>query len=128
MARIPHKLKIDPIAEALWEVRFASNDIPEVVVGKLASREEWRSFKSQRLPAADIPAALRETDPQLSTQPTLQLQSGDDRRLVKIGSRVISYHALRPYPGWQIFEPELVRMCKIFLWRANRFHSHSAWI
>jgi uncharacterized protein (TIGR04255 family) len=114
MARIPRKLKIDPIVEALWEVRFASNDIPEVVVGKLASREEWKSFKSQRLPVADIPTALREADPELSMQPTLQLQRGDDRRLVKIGPRVISYHALRPYPGWQTFEPELVECARFF--------------
>jgi uncharacterized protein (TIGR04255 family) len=92
----------------LWELRFASNDIPEVVVGKLASREEWRLFKSERLPFADIPAGIREADPQLSALPTLQLQSGDNRRIVKIGPKVISYHALRPYPGWAIFEPELI--------------------
>jgi uncharacterized protein (TIGR04255 family) len=47
-------------------------------------------------------------------QPTLQLQRGDDRRLVKIGPRVISYHALRPYPGWQTFEPELVECARFF--------------
>lgn len=117
MARIPRKLKIDPIAEALWEVRFASNDISEVVIGKLASREEWRQFRSQRLPFADIPAAIREADPNLAAQPTLQLQSGDDRRIVKIGPKVISYHALRPYPGWEVFQPELVG-CARFLFSA----------
>jgi uncharacterized protein (TIGR04255 family) len=106
MARIPRKLKNDPIVEALFELRFTSSEISEVVVGKLASWEQWKRFTKQRLPVADVPTTMREQDPNLIYQPVLQLQS-EGNRVVKIGPRVLSYHALPPYPGWAVFEPEL---------------------
>jgi uncharacterized protein (TIGR04255 family) len=108
MARIPRKLKDDPIVEALFELRFTSSEISEVVVGKLASWEQWKHFGTQRLPVADIPATMREQDPNLALQPVLQLQQKDGKRIAKIGPRVFSYHALPPYPGWAVFEPELI--------------------
>jgi uncharacterized protein (TIGR04255 family) len=110
MVRIPRKLKNDPIVEALFEVRFTSGDIPEVAIGKLASGSAWANSTSQRLPVANVPAAIRESDPALMHQPVLQLQFqlGDSARVIKIGSQVFSYHALAPYPGWTKFEPELL--------------------
>jgi uncharacterized protein (TIGR04255 family) len=107
MVRIPSKLKNDPIVEALFEVRFTSSDISEITIGKLASFPNWANSSSQRLPFADIPAGIRENDPNLAHQPVLQLQRADNARVIKIGPRVLSYHALRPYPGWVTFEPEL---------------------
>lgn len=107
MTRIPRKLKSDPIVEALFEVQFESTEISEVVVGKLASCEMWADFTSTRLPLAEMPATMRDQDPSLSRQPILQLESGG--RAVKIGPRVLSYHARKPYPGWSIFEPELMQ-------------------
>jgi uncharacterized protein (TIGR04255 family) len=107
MARIPRKLKRDPIVEALFELRFTSSEISEIVVGKLASWEQWKGFTAQRLPLADMPVTVRENDPNLAHQPVLQLQRSDGGRVVKIGPRVFSYHALQPYPGWAVFEPEL---------------------
>jgi uncharacterized protein (TIGR04255 family) len=108
MVRIPKKLKNDPIVEALFEVRFTSNELPEVVLGKLASREEWKAYKTVRLPMADFPAAIRDSDPNLVHQPLWQLQSADGRRVLKFGPRMFSFHALQMYPGWSTFEPELL--------------------
>jgi len=108
MPRIPRKLKNDPIVEALFEVRFASDQIPEVVLGKLASRDCWTDYKTVRLALADIPAAIRDNDPNLVYQPLWQLQANDGKRVIKSGPRVFSYHVLQPYPGWAVFEPELV--------------------
>jgi uncharacterized protein (TIGR04255 family) len=105
MVRIPRKLKNDPIVEALFEVRFTSNEIPEVVLGKLASN--WNEFRTTRLPFADVPSPIRDQDPNLAHQPLWQLQAKDGRRLIKFGPRVFSYHALETYPGWTTFEPEL---------------------
>jgi hypothetical protein len=49
--RIPKKLKDDPIVEALFEVRFTSKEVvPEVVLGKLASREEWKHTRQCAFP------------------------------------------------------------------------------
>jgi uncharacterized protein (TIGR04255 family) len=107
--RIPKKLKDDPIVEALFEVRFTSKEVvPEVVLGKLASREEWKAYKTVRLPIADFPAAIRDSDPNLVHQPLWQLQSSDAQRVLKFGPRMFSFHALQVYPGWATFEPELL--------------------
>jgi uncharacterized protein (TIGR04255 family) len=105
MVRIPRELKNDPIVEALYEVRFTSDEITEVVLGKLASN--WKEFKTTRLPLAEVPSPLREQDPNLAHQPLWQLQATDGSRLIKFGPRVFSYHALQTYPGWSKFEPEL---------------------
>jgi uncharacterized protein (TIGR04255 family) len=107
MLDLPHKLKRDAIAEALLEVRFDSTELGELVVGKLASHEMWKRFPSNRLPIADIPAPIRQADPNLAYQAVLERRNPE--RVVKIGDRVFSYHALSPYPGWDVWEPELLR-------------------
>jgi uncharacterized protein (TIGR04255 family) len=105
MVRIPRKLKSDPIVEAIFEVRFTTTEVPEVVLGKLASN--WKEFKTTRLPFADLPSPIRDQDPNLAHQPLWQLQSANNTRLIKFGPRVFSYHTLVPYPGWSTFEREL---------------------
>jgi uncharacterized protein (TIGR04255 family) len=105
MVRIPRKLKSDPIVDALFEVRFTTTEVPEVVLGKLASN--WKEFRTVRLPLAEIPSPIRDQDPNLAHQALWQLQATDGKRLIKFGPRVFSYHALGPYPGWPVFEREL---------------------
>lgn len=107
--RIPRKLKDDPIVEALFEVRFTSNEVPEVVLGKIALN--WKEFKTVRLPAADLPSPIRDQDPNLAYQPLWQLQGDRGRRVIKFGPRVFSYHVLETYPGWSRFALELNQAC-----------------
>lgn len=107
MVALPSKLRKDPVVEALLEVRFDSAELEEVLIGKLASIATWKSFPSSRLPVADIPAPLRQVDPNLKFQPLLERRSPDGTRVIKIGANVFSYHTLRPYPGWEVFEFEL---------------------
>jgi len=97
---LPRKLKHDAIVEAIVEIQFDHETVGEVVVGKLASSEAWGGYQSVRLPIADFPAGLRDVDPNLRYQPTIQLQSPAPGEIVKIGSRVISLHHLAPYDGW----------------------------
>jgi uncharacterized protein (TIGR04255 family) len=105
MARIPRKLKKDAIAEVIFEVRFTSGALPELVTANLAAR--WKAFVPQRLPLADVPPSLRMQDSNFKFQPVLELRQNDKRRIVRIGEHVLSYHLLPPYPGWTICEPEL---------------------
>jgi uncharacterized protein (TIGR04255 family) len=105
--RLPKKLKKDAIAEALCEVRFECDEVPELVVGKLGSHDAWRGYRTQRLPVADVPTSIRQTNPSLRHQPILEAQAPDGSRIVKIGSSVISYHVLAPYCGWEAFREEL---------------------
>jgi uncharacterized protein (TIGR04255 family) len=109
-ARLPRKLKKDAIVEALWEVRFEaveSNQVPELVVAKLAGHPSWSRFRKLRLPLSDVPATLRQQDPTLRSQATLELRQPEGSRVVKIGSNVLSYHVLTPYCGGEQFKSEI---------------------
>ena len=61
--RIPRKLKHDAIIEALLEIRFdMAATIPEVFFGRLVDHVSWKGFEQRRLPAYQVPAALRQAD------------------------------------------------------------------
>ncbi|MHB2166537.1 TIGR04255 family protein [Alsobacter sp. R-9] len=96
-------LENSPIAEALVEFRFSSADLPEVTIGKLASCPLWSDFEPVRLPLAEMPAQLRESDPNLRIQPLLELHAQDRKKIIKVGPSVFSIHLLAPYPGWTRF-------------------------
>lgn len=105
--QLPRKLKKDAIAEALCEVRFESQELPELAVGKLAAQIQWKNYAPNRLPASDIPGPIRSQDPSLRNQPILELRSPERHRLVKVGSNVLSYHVIAPYCGWERFRIEI---------------------
>lgn len=128
MSGLPKKLKRDAIAEAICEVRFEceeSSSVPEIVVGRLAEFQEWREFIKKRLPASDIPAPIRASNPDLRNTPILQFSESSGSKRVKIGWNVLSFHRLAPYPGWSVFESE-IKMSLDFLFssfkdfKANR--------
>lgn len=104
---LPDKLKHDAIVEAIVEIQFDHQTVSEVVVGKLAAADAWSGYQSVRLPLADFPAGLRDSDPQLRHQPIIQLQRPEPGEVVKVGSRSISLHHLAPYDGWGSFSRRL---------------------
>src|SRR5688572_6634063 len=95
--RIPKKLKHDAIVEALLEVRFQTTTIPEVLFGRLADYAPWKGFTQVRLPAYDLPALMRQADPNLRFQPLFELRDEQNKQAVRLGGRVLSYHKLAPY-------------------------------
>lgn len=105
--QIPVKLKHDAIVEALLEIRFDTTTIPEVLFGKLADYAPWKGFEQRQMPAYAIPAPIRQVDPNLQFQPIFELLGSDGHLAVRIGPRVLSYHRMPPYVGWQRFQPEL---------------------
>ncbi len=104
---IPEKLKDDSIIEALCEVRFHTEEQPEIVIGRLSDHEPWKTFAKSRLSTADIPSPIRAVNEQLKYQPVLELRNADGTHLVKVGGNVISYHNTGKYCGWRAFEPTL---------------------
>lgn len=103
MINLPKKLKHDSIVEAVVEIQFDQTDVGELFVGKLAADAAWAGYQSQRLPLADLPAMIRDQEPNFKHQPIIQLMRPAPGEIVKIGHRVISLHALAPYPGWSNF-------------------------
>jgi uncharacterized protein (TIGR04255 family) len=102
---IPKKLKHDAIVEALLEIRFDTEAIPEVLFGRLVDHPSWKGFAQRRLPAYDIPAPMRQADENFRYQPLFELKNAADQRLLRVGPQVLSYHQLAPYPGWLKFRP-----------------------
>jgi uncharacterized protein (TIGR04255 family) len=98
MTEIPQRLRKDAIVEALFELRFASREFPEVLVGKLVSAL-GDGMAIERLPMADLPPPMRKADPNFAFLPTLQLKK--ENRLIRLGDQVVSWHVLPPYPGWE---------------------------
>lgn len=62
--QLPAKLKKEPLADAIFEIRFTSA-IPgsNIIPGALASRLGTDDPKFERLPASDIPSRVRDMDP-----------------------------------------------------------------
>jgi uncharacterized protein (TIGR04255 family) len=111
---LPKKLKDDSITEALLEIRFASSDLDEVVIGRLSDFSSWDGYTKQRMPAADIPLPIRKMDAALRFQPLLELSPADKTRRVRIGAAAMSYHVLGRYVGWPEFSKELLTVTEHF--------------
>jgi uncharacterized protein (TIGR04255 family) len=84
--------------------------VGEVLFGRLADYEPWKGFQQTRLPAAEIPAAIRTGEPDFRFTPWYELSDATRKRSVRIGEHVLSYHQLAPYVGWTEFQPELDRL------------------
>lgn len=109
MNTLPTKLKDDAIVEALCQVQFVSDDLPEVIIGRVTDFWIKCGYMAERLPIADIPAPVRQADPNLRYQPTIQLRAKQGTNLIRIGEQAISFHVAgeNKYPGWDIFRDQL---------------------
>lgn len=107
MASLPKKLKQDAIVEALFEIRFEHQSIAEVVLGQLVSATAWSGYRTVRLPLAELPSSIRESDTNLRFQPVIQLQRPTPGEIIKIGPNMASIHVLSPYPGWSSFNQRI---------------------
>jgi uncharacterized protein (TIGR04255 family) len=104
---LPEKLKKDAILEAICEVRFETDELDELVIGRLSESASWEKFTRIRLPISDFPAPVRKNDVNLRYPPIVELRDNENPRAVKIGSNVISAHVIAPYCGWHVFRPQL---------------------
>lgn len=102
---IPKRLRGDSIVESLCEIRFTSDDLSEIVIGRLADAAPWRQWAKERLPNADIPLDLRKLHPNLRFTPTLALKG--EGRIVRVGEYLLSLHVAPRYCGWDQWRPEL---------------------
>ncbi len=95
----------DAIVEAIFEIRFTTSMLSDLVVGRLSA--QWPKAQAVRLPTADIPLPVRRQDPNLLVMPTLELHNIGPHRIVKLGEQGVSYHATGAYPGWDGWQKEL---------------------
>jgi uncharacterized protein (TIGR04255 family) len=86
--RFPTKISPCPIIESIVEIRFKTKLIPDAVFGVLynAFKEDYPGLI--KLPILQLPAPVRDSDPNLIFQPHYRLSCKDF--LLQIGPRVIS--------------------------------------
>jgi uncharacterized protein (TIGR04255 family) len=110
MSMLPRRLRDDSVVEALLELRFSTNELSEIVVGKLAGMPSCAGMTTERLPIADLPVDFRRLDPNLRFSPTLVMRSSSTGRMVRLGDSVLSIHVLPKYPGWDAWKQELTQI------------------
>ncbi len=118
MARpIPKRLEKEPLLEAVWEIRFGTESnlpVGEMLPGLLyqALQEDYPTIV--RLPAADIPRPIAETDPALRYVPTVRLEGPPGTSFaIQVGDRVVSLNNRRPYSGWTDFSSRIKKLAEL---------------
>ncbi|MEJ7745643.1 MAG: TIGR04255 family protein [Luteimonas sp.] len=103
MSSSPKRLGRDPILEALCEIRFqgAAGKAGTLLPGLLFQRFNNSLPTFERLPAADIPEAIRALDSNLTYAPQYRLAG--ESGVISIGDRMLSVAVRAPYPGWNNF-------------------------
>jgi len=105
--KIPIKLRKEPLVEAVFEIRFASNkkSISEILPGLL-----YKDLKDQypeiiSLPLAEFPAMIIDHAPKLKYAPKIRLEGKN--QAIQIGEHVASLSCRRPYTGWETFSNDI---------------------
>ncbi|MFN6540064.1 MAG: TIGR04255 family protein [Nostoc sp. EkiNYC01] len=111
-----------PIEEAVCEFRFAPSTAWNLTVPGLFY-EKIRDFypgepRQQNLIAAEIIAGKMPANPEVTTRTSvtkLLFSSVDAKRLVGVGSDLLSVHSLRPYEGWEDFNKRIDQAFQAYL-------------
>ncbi len=122
--QLPKKLKNEPLIDAIFELRFSSSDsasniLPGFLFGALEGDK-----KIERLPAAEMPKQLRDSDPNLQFAPQVRLLWTD--YVISIGDHNLSIGCKYPYPGWDAFKKAILGIINVvkgiqFIQTVNRF-------
>jgi len=126
MYLIPKRLKKEPLLEALWEIRFKSDNesVGELLPGLVFKAMGTAYPKIERLPAANLPLYVLQQETTLHYVPTIRLEG--DPYSIQIGKHVVSLSCRRPYTGWGQFEPRIFELAAMLretnlLTRLERF-------
>lgn len=106
--KLPKKLGKEPLIDAIFEIRFSSDDpVSEIIPGFLFSRLAGNK-KIESLPVAQIPRDLREANPNLKFAPTTRLHW--DNFTINVSNFGVSVGCNYPYQGWQKFKSAIVEV------------------
>ena len=106
--RIPRRLMIEPLLEAVWELRFegataAGGALLGTLFEKIKAQGENVSIEA--LPLASVPSNVREAQEQFRYAPTTVLRYRN--HAIFVGDRCAALSVVRPYPGWQEYEKNI---------------------
>lgn len=98
---IPKRLDKCPLVDALLEIRFSSDLDKSVIFGFIYGlvKEDYPS-RVVNLPLSQIPAQIRDKDPNLQFKPLYRLEGRET--ILQIGTDVICLSSKIPYIGWDV--------------------------
>ena len=102
--RIPRRLTRNPIVDAIAEVRFSSNIPNDAIIGLVYTTVQDTFGKPEDLPILQIPAALREKDPNLRYQACYRFTKPGNVLLIGPHNVALSTY---PYSDWGAASPLL---------------------
>ena len=105
--RLPKHITPDPILEAVAEVRFLPQPVPDAVFGIIYPLVEGQYPAFEKLPILQLPDEVREKDPNLLFQPHYRLKAGS--MTLQIGPRVISL-TTSEYDTWHTFATNVLAL------------------
>ncbi|MER9939026.1 TIGR04255 family protein [Mesorhizobium sp. M0011] len=104
MTKLPVALHKDPIANAVFEIRFSSDvtGISDILPGLMFSKLRGRYDRVITLPAGEMPPALRAQLPNSEYQSVKSLVG--KRTSINFAERSLVVELVRPYWGWKAFK------------------------
>jgi len=108
MTTLPIRLEKEPLIDAVFECRFiAEMSMANVLPGYLLSSLEGTG-PVVNLPAAELPSAVRNSDPNLTFSPLVRIDWGNFN--LSVGDRSILVGCKLPYPGWTKFKAAILEV------------------
>lgn len=109
--KIPKRLNRNPIIDAVAEVRFTSSLPADAIIGLVYQHIKDKFGQPKSLPILQLPAVLREKDPNLKYQACYRFEKPGNVLLV--GPRNIALSTI-PYTDWAATTPMLSELLKKF--------------
>ena len=102
--KIPVKLNLCPIIESVFEIRFDSNLDANIVFALIYGKLKDDFPTIEALPLSEVPASMRDTDPNLKYQPAYKLHYKDNENIVlQICAKSVGFSFTPEYCGWKEF-------------------------
>jgi uncharacterized protein (TIGR04255 family) len=111
-SRLPTRLGKPVLIDALFEIRFEGESAADVLPGLFYSQLDGDT-KIERLPISNIPAPIRQTDPNLANQPLVRILWS--KYLILVGDASLTVGCQLPYPGWSQFRTEIIKIITVFV-------------
>jgi len=105
--KLPKKLGLCPLVDALIEIRFTSSLSRGAVFGFIYSiiKDPYKG-KVINLPLSQIPEQVRDNDPNLQFKPIYRIEG--DSTIIQLGPDVFSISSKMPYIGWDVLSDTAV--------------------
>ncbi|MGP6433504.1 TIGR04255 family protein [Pseudomonas paraglycinae] len=106
ISKLPTKLLKGPLVDAAFEIRFETAiPLSTILPGHLYS--QWGGASIERMPHADIPEQIRNSDPNLQYAPLVRLKI--EKFVISVSDRSVQISCRYPYSGWPLFEEQIIK-------------------